>query len=253
VLGPEEKMDIECWFKPQKSERELQGFKSTQTVDTKVESFSLNFRVTSSAGGVEGNQLYLQVVGRAMEPSVKFEHHELNFGETPVNTELMMETMLTNRSNFLSLPFKFNKCPQFRIRPMQGVLKPLEARRVKVMFKPGNMGKFKAVMKCTLGDGLKVLSIPLSGKSEFSAPSMGLTGGTTLVPSDFKRNATLVNPSSPNKFPKMTFTRTEFDYKNHLKGMKTGMMPGYAGYGDKVTNRFPLGDMADSNTMLKTF
>eukprot|EP00466_Bigelowiella_natans_P008048 jgi/Bigna1/73806/fgenesh1_pg.26_\ len=235
VLGPYEYADLECWFRPEPDTDLLaEGFKATSDLAVDFKNSEAFFLILPTAEGVTGETRKMHITGRATIADAKLEHDTLDFGETPVNTSLKIESKIRNRSPFLPLKFEFARVGQFRIKPEKGTLRPMESRKFTVIFRPSNLGVFKQQALVTLGNGLRKLILTLKGKAEFAAPKRTQIGGTMRLPEDFKKHITLIDPESSVVLPKRKFIRQPVvDYKTHLDGLEMYTMPAYAGYGDR--------------------
>lgn len=232
VVDPNSEVLLECWFKP-RSDGERPGFRATQATASENKDYGYAFQCTSSAEGIKGNTVKVELKGCACEPSALLEHYQLDFGDVPANSEACIETSIRNRSQSLSLPFKFSKCASFRTRPSSGVLRPMETRRISISFRPSSLGTFKNKMEVVLAKGLSKVAIDVRGRSEFIAPKRTFVGGTRALPGDFKSETMQLNPEQPPMRLKATFTRKPVvDYNVTNLGLELNKMPKFAGYGD---------------------
>ena len=137
----------------------------------------------------------LTLQGSSITPVVTIAPSVVRFGHCPVNDRRDIMVTLTNRCSEVT-SFAFPPTAHFKMIPTKGVLQPLQTMSAVVSFTPGQMGKFKNIIKVSIADGKAFVDMKVVGESEL--PPEGarkvMIGGIDKLGTDFEPKLKFVDP-----------------------------------------------------------
>jgi hypothetical protein len=135
----------------------------------------------------------LNVQGAAVTPVVTIAPAVVRFGHCPVHDRRDIMVTLTNRCNEVT-SFAFPPTAHFKMNPAKGVLQPLQTMTAVVSFTPGQMGKFKTIVKVAVADGKASVDMKVVGESDVPEGKKTLVGGIDKLGADFEPKLKFVDP-----------------------------------------------------------
>ena len=135
----------------------------------------------------------LNVQGAAVTPVVTIAPTVVRFGHCPVHDRRDIMVTLTNRCNEVT-SFAFPPTAHFKMNPAKGVLLPLQSMTAVVSFTPGQMGKFKTIIKVVVADGKASVDMKVVGESDVPEGKKTIIGGIDKLGVDFEPKLKFVDP-----------------------------------------------------------
>lgn len=135
----------------------------------------------------------LTVQGQAVTPVVTLAPAVVRFGHCPVLDRRDIVVTLQNRCNEVT-SFAFPPTAHFKMNPAKGQLQPLQTMTVVVSFIPGQMGKFKSIIKLAIADGKAVVEMKVVGEADIAEGTKTLVGGIDKLGGDFEAKLKFVDP-----------------------------------------------------------
>jgi hypothetical protein len=178
VLGPFENNSVTFVFNP-KIESPICGFKTKkETMPDRHFNVPMQLRVTDGSDTSEistEQTIEIMMEGRASCIDALFDNKDILFNNVinGVMTETDSYVKIYNRNQHLGFYFQFESIANFHVTPEDGYLEPLKEKRLRIVFKPSQLGNFSTKLDCRLfiKDGksstdrkvIKTLTIILNG------------------------------------------------------------------------------------------
>ena len=138
----------------------------------------------------------LTMQGSSITPVITIAPSVVRFGHCPVNDRRDIMVTLTNRCSEVT-SFAFPPTAHFKMIPTKGVLQPLQTMTAVVSFTPGQMGKFKNIIRVSVADGKAFVDMKVVGESDIP-PEGGtrkvMIGGIDKLGTDFEPKLKFVDP-----------------------------------------------------------
>lgn len=203
-IDPYQSVELSFIFRPNPDtpdQHASSGFKSQRT-NCYVHDYEYMARVES---GQTNQVIKVPMSAKGVEPYLVLSEAQLNFNECPVHERRDSFITIQNKAEKLPMRFHFEKLAHFTMKPMRGLLRPLQSMDIKLSFLPRQLGTWNTTFKLILGDNIKTYTVPVQARSTTIAARPNKAKGIQALPVDFKPEVTYVKPlQKREKFNRQT-------------------------------------------------
>ncbi|KAJ3300030.1 Cilia- and flagella-associated protein 47 [Borealophlyctis nickersoniae] len=150
-LEPYRSTPITFTFAP-RMEPPPKGFKSNlPPPPPRTYSVPMHLKIVSSSSHTVGEEAILvTLTGKACAVMASLSRTDVRFPDTPSGMWRHVFVEVKNLGEELGFKFSFDSAAHFKAEPRRGIALPGEAKRVKMLFKPNQLGELKTTMNCVI-------------------------------------------------------------------------------------------------------